>query len=91
MNRYTIVFEFRGGTYIEQINGDSVMEAANTWANNVKISDIKHLGEAGKSELINQIKTENPTPLNGLHHVWCISGILRSGYFLINIIQTIQP
>lgn len=85
---YTFIMDYRGGTYISQVNSSSVETACVNWANNLKVSEIEGFGKSGKEQLIEQMKTETPVLLNGLTNAWCASAFLRKGTALINIIQT---
>lgn len=87
MDRYTFVMEFRGGTYISQVEAESLALAIEKWSNSVDTKQIRHLGSIGKSTLIKKLQSEDPTPLQGLDDVWCLAASIKSGFTMINIIK----
>lgn len=87
MDRYTFVMEFRGGTYISQVEAGSLTLAIEKWSNSIDTKQIKHLGSIGKSMLIKELESEDPSPLQGLDDVWCLAASIKSGFVLINIVK----
>lgn len=68
---YTVVLEYRGGTYISQVNARNVIGALQVWAEALDIAAVAGLGSRRKAELIDDIKEQllhgvMPTPLDGL-------------------------
>jgi hypothetical protein len=92
---YTIVFEFRGGTYISQYSATNEVEALNKWANDPDEDMLSGSGFGGKrlswiSKVCSEIDEpdNNLVQLNGLKSVWhTLISINRSGGF-VNIIET---
>lgn len=87
--KYTIVCEFRGGTYVSQIGGDDILEAARAWtdylAREQPIPDCsQHLAKSVAAGLGDTL----PVPLDGLSGVWCISGSCEGDFMLANIIES---
>ena len=87
MPLYTVIFEYRNGTYIEQVQASNESSAFKSWALKIDPNKIQHLGKKLKLKLIDDSKNEDYGPhlLNGLTNVWC-AGCSMSG--LINIIKT---
>jgi hypothetical protein len=95
MDLYTIVFEFKGGTFISQFFALSEVDALQKWANNPDEEMLSGTGFGGKR--LNWISKVNAkiedgdhdlVPLDGLKSVWhTLISIHRSGGF-INIIKT---
>lgn len=88
MSKYTFVFEFKGGTYLSQVSAKSIGEAIRCWAEEINIDEIKFMGHASKNELINLSDSLEPILINGMDNVWCVSGLLRSGFFMANIVAS---
>ena len=78
--------DFRGGTYLRQIMQPDLKKAVSTWSVSLDIDQIQFFGESSKSELIKLMKNERPVPIEGMDNVWCISGILKVGFFVVHII-----
>jgi hypothetical protein len=92
---YTIVFEFRGGSFISQFSATNEVEALNKWANNPDEEMLSGIGFGGKrltwiSKVCAEIEDidHKLVPLDGLKSVWhTLISINRSGGFM-NIIET---
>jgi hypothetical protein len=90
---YTVILDYRGGTYISQVRADGPREALVTWANELDYSEIKYLGKRGKQRLIDALENDPyginaVTELGGLKNAWCGSVTALDG--LINIVKTAQ-
>ena len=85
---YTFIMDYKGGTYISQIDSSSLKTACVDWANSLRVSEIDEFGEISKNQLIEQMKSEEPILLKGLVNAWCSSPFLSKGTALINIVQT---
>ena len=89
MNLYTIIFEYREGTYIGQIKAKDESQALVKWGENLDCDSIAFMAEKLKTKLNEQIAKElqysPPALLNGTKNVWC-AGLLLLG--LVNIIKT---
>ena len=86
MKKFTFILEFRGGTYISQAYGNDLNQAKIGWLKNLSASRIKYLGEKSQEELRNIIKSDSLILLQGMNNVWCISGTLNSGFFVLNVV-----
>ena len=91
MPLFTVFFEYRGGTYIEQVKAGSVSLALRSWAEHLDPSSIKFLGQSRKRQLITEVEaklahSQPPTQLAGLHNAWCAGAFLGAGF--VNLIQT---
>jgi hypothetical protein len=80
---YTVVMEYRGGTYVSQVNAGNVVEALREWALALDTGAIKWLGPARKRELLKTIDEEpswaiEPVKLDGLVNAWCMSALVPS-------------
>jgi hypothetical protein len=80
--------DFKGGTYIRQIEAPSPKQACVKWAQSLETSNIEGLGIKGKTLLIDQMKDEELTPINETINTWCASALIRGKVALITLIQT---
>ena len=90
---YTVLMEYRGGTYVSQVRAQTVVAALQNWASELDAGAIQGFSEGRKRELLREIESDlrsgtEPAPLNGLHNVWCTSAALSGGMVLINIVST---
>jgi len=84
---YTIILDYKGGTYIAQVRADSPVEALPRWLSRIKDNELADWGTT-RGELTNIMRSEGVVPLDGCVNVWCISGSGRRGLVLINVIAT---
>ncbi len=87
--------EYRGGTYISQVDEQTVAQALRTWAFGLDLEPIGEFDQAAKDELIEEIDSHlsaaiGPTPLDRLINVWCASAIVSDDLMLINLVLTKQ-
>jgi hypothetical protein len=90
---FTIIMEYRGGTYIAQVAAANPESALKQWARQITPIDIAYFGEARKAELISSIDewladSQHAVAITGTRNVWCHS-LLIGGFLLsINIVAT---
>jgi hypothetical protein len=84
---YTIILEYRGGTYISQVSADSPSAALLKWPSELEDGLLAELGIT-RNELSNILKSGQAVPINGCVSVWCISGSVKNDLALMNIIAT---
>ena len=82
--------EYAGGTYISQVNAENPETACILWAQNLKIKEVYKLGEKSKDQLIEQMKTEEPTALRDVTNTWFVSANLHGGSAYINFVRTAE-
>ena len=88
------MMEFRGGTYISQVESIDLESSLEMWACRIieDIDEMKFLGvktiEEIKDQLLQSNSTEVPVPLNGLKNIWCLGVSTQQGSGLIHIIKT---
>jgi len=89
---YTFIMDFREGTYTSQIYANSLSEGILKWAQGLEVSEIKHLGEKSKKEIIAIIiaadPIDKPALLEGLVNVWYFGISIPSGSLHVNIVKT---
>jgi len=91
MPLFTVFFEYRGGTYIEQVKASDVSSALRSWAEHLEPKSVKFLGRSRKRQLVTEIEAklthaQPPTQLAGLQNAWCAGAFLGAG--LVNLVQT---
>ena len=88
MPLYTFIMEYAGGTYVPQVIAASPNSACVKWAQGLDVSQVSGLGQKSKGPLIEEMKTEAPTAIDGLCSSWCATARIRGELALINIVQT---
>jgi hypothetical protein len=56
MPLYTVIFEYRAGTYISQTQAEDESSAVRVWAENLDIREIQHFGLSGKQAVISEVE-----------------------------------
>lgn len=87
MERFTIICDYKGGTYISQVQAIDAAQSVTTWAEFLRRE--RPIPDA--SELVAQAARENPTdivPLDGLIGAWCWTGKADNDLILAHIIQS---
>ena len=89
MDLYTFIMEYKGGTYISQVEAHNLYEARKIWAGELNTSEIQYFGPKAKTQLIEQMNDpENePVELEGLTNVWCDGATINGSLALINIVK----
>lgn len=86
-NLFTIIFDYNGNTFVEQLLCDNQESALNIWLS--VFAEGVLIGLLDMNELKNQLKEDNDLILlNGMKNIWCTSVSLNSGLGLIHIILT---
>ena len=91
MNLYTVIHEYRGGTYVYQVEAIDENEALLKWGREIDPQLVQFMGKKLKEKLNKEIHEKlyelemQPTPIEGIKNCWC-AGIILSG--LVNIIKT---
>lgn len=91
---FTYIVNFRGGTFISQVEAESLKDSVIAWLTAIsnEPQKIEHIGPKCRAELHDQLvkdyEDNKPLPLIGLKNVWCASFNIKTGFGLVNIIQT---
>ncbi|MBZ5597351.1 MAG: hypothetical protein LAO03_10050 [Acidobacteriia bacterium] len=84
---YTVILEFGGGTYISQVSGESPAAALPNWMSQLQDQELAKWAIT-RNELISIIESDRPVPLGGCVGVWCLTGSVKNGLALINVVAT---
>ena len=90
MKKFTMIVEFRGGTFVSQYYTDTVDEALMKWAENL---DLQYFSEKEKRKILKELKEWGneipPNPLDGLTSVWFKHIRVYRRTVFVNIIETV--
>lgn len=90
MSTFTIILDYRGGTYLKQVTAPDPRTALVSWSHLLTAGEIPGLGSQRIAHLIQQLADDaaglyQPIPIAGLRSVWC-TGLPFGG--LVNIVRT---
>ena len=90
---FTIIMEYRGGTYIAQVAAADPESALQQWAAQIGPIDIAYFSEARKEELIDAIDewlaaSQGAAAITGTRNVWCHTQSIGGFQMLINVVAT---
>jgi hypothetical protein len=85
--------EYRGGTYLAQVEAANETTALIAWAQDLRTSEIAGFGQKRKQQLIKfieeDVKDDPPTPIRDLVNVWCSCARSSGGFILLTITATV--
>ena len=84
---YTVVLDYKGGTYVGQSPGASPKSAVLRWVSGLSEADLS-AWKIARRDLHQTVKSDNAVPLTGCRNVWCLTGSMENKLILINIIAT---
>ena len=79
MAKFTLILEFRGGTYIRQLRAASPKAALSALA----------AGPDPKSKLFGALLDDKPVAIDGVTNCWCSSAVYQGKLALVNIVRTV--
>ena len=90
---FTVLLDYRGGTYVSQVQAETPAEAVQAWAASLDPKVVHGLGPSGKKDLVRVLAEDveggsGPVLLDGLTNVWCTSALMRGAGMTINIVST---
>jgi hypothetical protein len=88
---YSIFLEYRGGTYISQIESASPFDALQEWATSLPEEELMQWS-LKREALLATIRDGSLVPLGQRVNVWCLSGVDdEDQQLLLNVISTAKP
>ena len=87
---YTFIMQFAGGIYVSQVNAENPKAACVLWAQNLAVDEVHNFGEKSRSQLVEQMKAEEPTALRDVTNTWFVSANLHGASAYINFVRTAE-
>ena len=78
MPNFTLILEFRGGTYIRQVRAASPQGALRKVASSTD----------AKTEVFRALAHEKVIAIDGIANCWCLCATHRGKFALLNIVET---
>ena len=72
MGLFTVIADYRGGTYIAQVSASNVKQALRKWADHLALPRGSFVGATTKSRLVDAARDaeEIPVKIDGTVNVW---------------------
>lgn len=77
---YTMIMDFRGGTYISQVKANNVKDALIKGISNLKPQDIEFFGKKIQQKMLDEAPNEEPVAIAGNQNVFTV-GLSPMGHF----------
>lgn len=90
MTLFTIIVDYRGGTYLSQVVARSVAQALSRWADTLDATALGGLPAKSLPGFVHELKDEgrDAAPISGLVGVWCITLSVDDCLALIHVVET---
>ena len=88
MPLFTVLMEFKGGTYLSQIRAPSPEVALEKWARGLETRDIEGMTAGIKRQFVEWLPEARPTPVDGLKSTWSSGFVARADSALVHIVRT---
>lgn len=90
MALFTLILEYRGGTYASQVAAASPTKALRAWADKLDGQAVQSLGRKRTHALVKATRggAEAPLSLEGIANVWCWSVVVGGALALVNMVKT---
>jgi hypothetical protein len=86
---YTMICEFRDGTYLSQVEAPTAKEAVEAWATLIKADKPIPSASANVARnVLHMLRQEGATSLSGLEDVWCVMASCGGDIILLNVVQS---
>lgn len=90
MALFTFIMDYRGGTYISQVNANSLNKAKEKWVMQIKVTEVKDLGDKTMKQLVEELLEDDSVLIDGLKNIWHNLYLVKGGYITVHIIKTLK-
>lgn len=91
MALFTFVLDYRGGTYLQQVEGPDPRAALVSWAATTSLDVVFGLSEKSRVPFQTALARSRPIAVKQVSNVWCASGIVRGHLALVHLVETVPP
>ena len=85
---FTVLMEFKGGTYLSQLRAPSPDAALEKWARDLDVKNIEGMTETVKRQFVEWLPEARPTVVAGLKSTWCSGFVGSTTSALVHIFRT---
>jgi hypothetical protein len=85
---FTILLDFKCGTYISQVIAESPKAALICWCKGLETETISGFRKKKKRQIIEKAISEDVVSLHDVTNVWCAAFSLGKDFALVNIVKT---
>ena len=86
-NLYTVVCEFRGGTYVSQVRATDEVSAVRRWVERIKVEQpIPRSSTSVAKNVLRELGEFGVTALTGLDGVWFFSAQVGRSQLIANVV-----
>ena len=89
MPLFTVVMDYRGGTFVSQVSARSVEAALRRWAAGPGLRSVPGIGPARAAALAFHPAFPDPVPVTGVSGVWCDSPLIMGRVALLTVVATV--
>ena len=90
MPLFTLLMEFKGGTYLSQIRAPSPEAALEKWARDLEVKRIEGMTAGIKRQFVEWLPEARPTAVEGLKSTWNSGFVARTSSALVHILRTTE-
>lgn len=91
MGLFTLVLDYRGGTYVSQANCSTFGDLASVLGKAIDWKAIpNNVTEKDKQQFLNDLAEIPPSAIDGLKNVWCSSARLGKTMAILHIVETTE-
>ena len=91
---YTVILDFRGGTYISQVRASSISTAMLKWADKLKEDKEHPLNSSTRASFARQLDLKPEwnilVPIDGCKHTWCGGCLVGDDYGTFHVVATAE-
>jgi hypothetical protein len=89
MSLFTCIFDYKGGTYIKQVEAETVKDATIAWAGQIQKQKFGDDKRSLPSSVEEDLKDNWPVALKGMKNAWCTTLFSGRDFALLNIVKTV--
>lgn len=88
MSIYTMILEYKGGSYVTQIISNNEVAAMQGWVEQLRFGSVADDVADEVADAFEANPEFDPTPITGLKNVWCEAATSHQELALVTIIAT---
>lgn len=92
MNTFTFIANYKGGTYIRQVEAQDLIAAGHSWAE--KLTEEQDIPELNSHKFLKALREDieelPPQAIQGIPNVWAFGVSVGRSFMLVNIVKTAE-